>query len=363
MSIALKQTVVPSYGRHETFTLRHTWAKRGYDLVADPNYLSQADALRANYYPFNEADVHHTLGVGKNMARSIRFWLQACRLVEERKEGRATLGSPTTFGQALLDDVDGLDPYLEDPGTWWLLHWMMVSPGSHLPVWWAAFHTYNAVSFTTDQLFDHVRAQIEATSSWRVPKPPSDATVRRDVLALLRNYAGTAGSRRRDSIDDALDAPFVPLTLVRPADASNAYRFGIGPKPGLAPAVAAFACLDFLSRTEFSGRQALVASLTSEHGSPGRAFKLTEDDLGELLELAAHDAPEHLDFHEVGGSHAISVRGEDPLGVVAARVLHRYYVGCGSSAPEPLGPYLPWSEETELGEEEKVLRLEGRGWT
>lgn len=363
MSIGLKQTVVPTYGRHETFTLRHTWAKRGYDLIADPNYLSQSDALRADYYPFNEQDVHHVLGVGKNMARSIRFWLQACRLVEERKEGRATVGSPTTFGQALLDDIDGLDPYLEDPSTWWLLHWMIVSPGSHLPVWWAAFHTYNAVSFTTDQLFDHVRAQIEATSSWQAPKPPSDATVRRDVLALLRNYAGTVGSRRRDSIDDALDAPFVPLTLIRPSEASHAYRFGVGPKPGLAPAVAAFACLDFLSRTEYTGRQALVASLVSEHGSPGRAFKLTEDDLAELLSRAANDSSDCLDFLEIGGSLAIAARGESSLGLIAARVLHRHYSNLGSSAPEPNGPYLPWSAEIELNEEERVLRLEGRGWT
>lgn len=346
MGVAVKQSIHATFGRHETFTPRYAWLKQGYDaVVGDPAG-----------YVFNDSDAHHRLGVGKNQARSIRFWLQAFRLVEEHKvQGRrVSTGVPTVFGRALLDSPSegvpdapfGFDPWLEDSGTWWLLHWMALSPGGHLPAWWAAFHTFPAVEFTVEQLVDHVQAQVEATSSWNEPKPPNPTTVRKDVLALLRAYAGMSGSRRKDTDDDSLDSPLVPLTLVRETDELGRFRFGVGAKPGLPPAIAAFACLDFLSRTGATSRQALVATLASEQGGPGRAFKLTERDLSELLAEAAEAESDLLVMASTGGSDAISVAGGESLGMVAAELLRRHYQQT-DAGPQVLDtPYLPTSNPT-----------------
>jgi hypothetical protein len=343
MSLAVKQSINGTFGRHETFTPRYAWLKRGYDAVADPDFVRHAPARQDGWYVFNDNDAHHLLGVGKNQARSIRFWVQAFRLIEEVKVdgSRASVGHPTVFGDALLDDTTGLDPWLEDVGTWWLLHWMAFSPGGHLPAWWAAFHTFPVRVFTVDQLVEHVQAQVDATSSWNQPKPPHPGTVRKDVLAMLRAYAGTAGSRRKDSDDDALDNPLVPLTLVRETDELGTFRFGVGPKPGLPALVAAFACLDFLSRTSATSRQTLVATLASEQGGPGRAFKLTERDLTELLTDAADAAPDLIAMTSTGGSDALAVTAKGALGEVAARLLHRHYSKPGAACPEPDGPYFP----------------------
>jgi hypothetical protein len=344
MSVALKNSVVPLFGRHETFTLRYSWLKRGYDEVAEPDPSRDLGKWVSHEYVFNEEDAHHRLGVGKNMARSIRFWLQACRVIEEVKVPgrRAPVGHATSFGKALLDSETGLDPFLEHVETWWLLHWMMLSPGSRLPVWWATFHTFPAASFTTEHLLEHAEAQVEATASWNTPKSPHKSSIKKDVLALLRCYAGTAGSRRRDLVDDELDAPFVPLTLVRPVDA-HTFRFGIGPKPGLSPAVATFACLDFLDRTGSTSRHVLIASLAAEQGGPGRAFKLTEQDLNVLLEQAALANPDLLQMNFTAGSNAIAVLGQRSLGQTGALLLQRHYAELGSQAPQPAHAYLPWS--------------------
>lgn len=347
MGLAIKQSLNATFGRHETFTPRYSWLKRGYDAVADPDWTANNKrALTGDYYVFSDDDAHHELGVGKNQARSIRFWLQAFRLIEEHKvEGRRTpMGEPTIFGDALLDSVSGLDPWLEDVGTWWLLHWMALSPGGYLPAWWTAFHAFPAVEFTVDQLVEHVQAQVDATSTWNEPKAPNPSTVRKDVLAMLRAYAGTSGSRRKDSDDDSLDNPLVPLTLVRETDEPGRFRFGVGPKPGLPPAVVAFACLDFLSRTGATSRQTLVATLASEQGGPGRAFKLTERDLLGLLSEAADANPDLLVVTSLGGSDALAVVGEGALGIVAAEVLYRHYRQLGASCPAPETPYLPTSQ-------------------
>ncbi|GGI09353.1 DUF4007 family protein [Egicoccus halophilus] len=350
MSVAIKQSLHATFGRHETFTPRYSWLKRGYDAVADPDYLTDLRA-RDGEYIFNDDDAHHRLGVGKNQARSIRFWLQAFRLIEEQKVPgrRAPAGEPTILGQSLLDTVSGLDPWLEDTGTWWLLHWMALSPGGYLPVWWTAFHTFPAVEFTIEQLLEHVQAQVETTSTWNQPKPAHRGTVKKDVLALLRAYAGTSGSRRRDALDDDLDAPLVPLTLIRETDEIGRFRFGVGPKPGLPAAVAAFACLDFLSRTGNTARQVLVATLASEQGGPGRALKLTERDLADLLAQAAEEAPGLIGMVNTGGSEALAVIGDESFGLVAARVLHAHYRRLGASSPEPETPYLP-SAQFHLGD-------------
>lgn len=332
MSITIKASITPAFGRHETFTPRYTWLKRGFEAIRqDPGLFARDDA-------------HFVLGVGKNMSRSIRYWLQAMRVVEEvpSPNRRMPNAVPTLFGQALLDTEHGLDPYLESPGAWWLLHWMALSPGGLIPVWWSAFHTFSAVQFTTDGLLDHISAQISA-SGWGEPHP---RTVRRDVLALIRCYAGGSGSRRADKVDDLIDAPFVPLGLLHSA-AEHGWRFGIGPKPGLPPAIAAFACIDFLSRTGHTSRQQLIATLASETGGPGRAFKLTERDMSGLLHRAAAEHPSLIAVSTTAGSEALVALGTDSLALVAAQIAAEHFRRLGSTVAPPAAPFLPWSAETE----------------
>lgn len=342
MAIGLKDTIEGSFGRHETFTIRYGWLKRGFDLALVAPSL------------FYDDDVHHRLGVGKNMARSIRFWLSATRVMTElsdQDDGRRTLMTPTEIGLGLLvghdartsekayarrlkqlghPDLVGFDPYLEDLGSWWLLHWLMLSPGGSLPAWWSAFHSLTARTFTVEQLLDHVLAQVGATAAWCTPRPPSDATVKKDVLALLRAYAGTSGSRRADKADDMIDAPMVPLRLVHTTEEPGTFRFAMGPKPGLAPAIAAYACLDFMDRADLGGNQALVPTLAEEVGGPGRAFKLQERDLGDLLAKAAAAHPDLIAFRPLGGSDALHVTSDLPLPEVGARLLEAHYRRLGS---------------------------------
>lgn len=337
MALTIKDDLVPAFGRHETFTIRFGWLKRGFDeAIADPRL-------------FYSEDAHHRLGVGKNMAKSIRFWLAATRLMDELPDpddARRTVMHPTWFGLSLLageptanpdryraslctvaacwDGRVGFDPYLEDLNSWWLLHWMMLSPKGRLPIWWSSFHSFTPVAFTIDTLLEHSLAQVEATSAWCTPTAPKPATVKKDVLALLRAYAGTSGSRRRDKADDTVDAPLVPLQLIQESD--SGFRFTVGTKPHLAPEVAAFACLDFLDRTGATSRTALVPTLASEAGGPGRAFKLSSRELSDLLNRTATAHPDLLELSSTAGADTFVVASDAPLPHVAWRVLHRYYL-------------------------------------
>ena len=97
-----------SFSGHETFPFRYPWLKKGFDAVrTDGDVFARDDAIT-------------TLGVGKNMVRAIRHWCLAAGIVEENAARAGSL-KVTDRGQLLLAD-DGLDPYLEDPATLWLLH-------------------------------------------------------------------------------------------------------------------------------------------------------------------------------------------------------------------------------------------------
>ena len=68
---------------------------------------------------FNSPDAVSALGVGKNMVASIRFWSRAF--------GLSVNDIPTTFATFIFDSEKGFDPYLEDEGTLWLLHYYLIT--------------------------------------------------------------------------------------------------------------------------------------------------------------------------------------------------------------------------------------------
>lgn len=96
----------PIFSGHESFACKSHWLKRGYDFViAERN--------------FNDDDAVVYLGVGKNMVASIRFWLKSVGLLKE--------DHLEDISDYLFNDENGRDPYLEDIGTLWLLHFMLVN--------------------------------------------------------------------------------------------------------------------------------------------------------------------------------------------------------------------------------------------
>ena len=172
-----------TFARHETFHPRYGWFRKAYAFVAqDSGVFSRVDA-----------PVH--IGVGKNMVQAIRFWGLAAKLIEKASRStdrRASDLVPTSLGRRLFGD-SGWDRYMEDPGTLWLLHWLLLAPCSLLPVWWLAFNEFDAVEFTDDDLEASVQMQVAA--HW---VPPHPSSIRKDVSALLRTYApaGTVGTDR-----------------------------------------------------------------------------------------------------------------------------------------------------------------------
>jgi hypothetical protein len=305
----LDESCAPVFARHETFHPRWGWIKKAFDGASQSPRVFTAD------------DATLQLGVGKNMVRAIRFWAHSAKAlthIDDPERVRTPLSVPSRIGTALFAE-SGWDPYTEDPGTLWLLHWLLLAPRSDLPVWWSAFCEFGAVEFTDEQLTDFVSDQIGAVSSWHQPHPSS---VAKDVSCLLRTYATSADSGRTQAFDDIVDCPLRELGLLRCLDPSGrVYRFTVGPKATLPPEIMLYASLDFLARTDAHAHTVTVSRLASEAGAPGRAFKVTETDLVDLLEAAAGQA----DTVRLARPAGIAQVGFDGTPAAAATAVIRAY--------------------------------------
>ena len=263
-----------TFARHETFHPRYGWFRKAYEFVARDSGV------------FSRVDAPVQIGVGKNMVQAIRFWGLAAKLIKKAARStdrRASDLVPTPLGRRLFGD-SGWDQYMEDPGTLWLLHWLLLAPCSLLPVWWLAFNEFDAVEFSDDDL--EASVQIQVAAHWTTPHSSS---IRKDVSALLRTYA-PAEQSGRTAVDDLLDCPLRELNLIRRSTATNRYRFSTGPKPTLPPAIVAYAALDYLARIDTGGTTATISRLAHEPGAPGKVFKLTEGELLAALEPAIDDS-------------------------------------------------------------------------
>lgn len=290
-----------SFTGHETFPFRYTWLPKAIQSLGEHPDL------------FTRDDATVILGVGKNMVRSIRHWSEAVGIVESPSRGQYR---PTELGNALLGP-EGWDPFLENPGTLWLLHWRLVSRWERASAWYLAFTRWADETLTRDQLVDWLMKLIEDES----PTTRSTrASLKRDVDTFLRTYTPSNPSRSRP-LEDTFDCPLVELGLMEKVD-RGIYRFIRGSKPTLPNEIVLYAVLDFWECIGNEQNTLAFESLLYAPGSPGRGFKLTEN----ALALQVEQFPEWgcLRYDDTAGMRTI-LRSSKPISTL--EILDRYYGG------------------------------------
>jgi hypothetical protein len=151
---------------------------------------------------FNNDDAVVELGVGKNMVSSIRFWMKAFNLLTQADE-------LTDFAHRLLSD-DGYDPYMEDEGTLWLLHYQLVKKG-FASIYYIVFNELRRekIEFTKDNFISYIKRKAETEKSFHFnPK-----TLQEDFSVLLKMYLRSeAQSKDRE---DSFSGLLTELDLVK----------------------------------------------------------------------------------------------------------------------------------------------------
>jgi len=228
---------------------------------------------------------------------------------------------PTNCGVGLLGP-DGLDPQMEDPATWWWIHWMLLAPRSLLPVWWILLNEMNVVEFD-DALAERVCVDTVEASPW---DSPNVSSIHKDVTAFFRTYAESTSGRGR--FDDQFGSPLRELRLLTPS--TTGHRLATGSPRNLPGEIVLAAIMDFLALTSTSASTASLSRLASEPGSPGRIFRLSEENLAQLIAPVIEDS-KVLTLTAPAGAVQLAWRG-DPQDL-GQRLLCDYF-GADSDGPQ-----------------------------
>jgi hypothetical protein len=302
----LAEAAHSSFARHETFAPRFGWLHKAYIRVKD------------NPTTFIDEDAPVKLGVGKNMVNAMRYWSKAFKLTREHpsEDGKtkALIASPTWEARWLLDE-DGADPYLEEPGSLWLLHWWLVSsrPGAKCwaPTWYTAFHLAPFAKFTVADMTRIVMRHV----NFSFPEGPVEASIAKDVDCLTKMYARSpaerAGGKKtgssKSTFEDLLACPFRELDLVTAIGTrgNQEWQFTTASRNSLPARVLVYACLDYASRETSSPGSISLARLANEPGGPGRAFRVRESEIVAAVDKVAGERPD-LDRIDAVGQRSIS---------------------------------------------------------
>ncbi len=300
------QLKTASFSGHESFPFRNTWLTKGVLACSrDPTIFTKDEAMVV-------------LGVGKNMVQSIRHWCLATRVLEEDPQAKNNRGRrlrPTVLGEKVFLGQGGWDPYLEDVGTMWLIHWSLVTNPERATTWRLAFSFLHQPEFTRHGLERAVAGLAARLPNVRATRE----TIRRDVEVFIRTYVGASASFHLP-LEDSLDCPLVELGLITELEAHDLYAFARGPKDSLPDAVLLFALWEYTRRYP-QRRTFNFGELAYGAFSPGQAFKLDEASLADRLDRLPELTDGAWQFSETAGRAQLLV-GTDLDGLA---ILGEYY--------------------------------------
>jgi len=259
------------------------------------------------------------LGVGKNMVSSIRYWLRAARMISE------TGSEATELGRFLLDPRRGEDPFLEDEGTLWLLHWLIASNATSATTIAWFFNKFHKPHFNQQELRAALGAYLK--SSVVAHRRPAASTLRADVSVLARMYARhrVQGS---GPVEEMLDSPLAELGLIAETG-KHSYHSAFMERRGLPCEILGFSLIELLrSRGASNAPLEDLRQSSDDFVAPGTVFRLSEAGLMVKLEELARTYPKLFDLRETAGLRQLYLRQEVP----AIEMLKAYY-GKASSLP------------------------------
>jgi hypothetical protein len=182
---------------HDTFFIRQGWLSKGMKYVHDkPDLFVTKDE--------NPMDV---LGIGANMVKALRYWLQAVGLTEEPNSGRR-VQTFTPLGQSIFKN----DRYIEELGTLHLLHYRLSSNKADATAWYYFFNEFNMSEFSRDDFVEFLQRRIRMEDS---NVEVAIRSLNDDFSCIINTYLPRykSGANRVDP-ENNIDCPFSELGLI-----------------------------------------------------------------------------------------------------------------------------------------------------
>ncbi|MEX0810565.1 MAG: DUF4007 family protein [Chitinophagales bacterium] len=286
------------FSGHDSFICKQFWLKKGYDFISENKSFSDDTAVI-------------DLGVGKNMVGSIRYWLKSFGIADENDSLQHV--SDYLFAE------NGKDPFIEDIGTIWLLHYHLVAQGK-ASIYSLVFNQFRKerFDFTKSHLHNFIkRACLETESNY------NENTVNTDINVFLKNY--TKPKTGKISVEDDFigllqDLDLLKqykLTNVEAKEFSNWYKIDNEKREDLPFQIVLYAILNKLKDQENS---ISFKEMQIGFNAPGLVFALNAEGLFNKIKAITEYYPEII-FSETAGNQVLQFKSKPEK----FEVLNDYY--------------------------------------
>ena len=246
---------------HETFFIRKGWINKGLKYVnKNPDVF-----IDKVYRP---SDV---LGMGNNMVKSLRYWMQATGLTEESKTGKRT-----QHFTELGDIVRKYDPYVEELGTLCLLHYKLAQNRELATSWYFFYNIFNQKEFSKYDFVDALNKYLRVNGLEVAERSLDD-----DFNCLINTYISRSIlSPEKQQPESNIDSPLGELGLIAVANKKEKTFRKVIPSINVIPVEIA---MHIIKDNAKGKREIQISNIYNGENNLGKVFNLDMISLMSIL--------------------------------------------------------------------------------
>jgi len=238
---------------HETFYIRKGWLSKGLRNV------NRDKAVFIDSIDNNSMDV---LGIGSNMVKALRYWLQAVGLTEEPKSGKR-YQTLTGFGEDVLQN----DPYIEEIGTLQMLHYNLATNYEMATSWYYFFNEFNLSEFTKEDFITEIKKYLKG-----IGVDPKERSIEEDFICIINSYIPRSKvNPEKIEPENNIDCPLGEIGLIDIVDKKQKIYKKSAPLKEMMHPLIAYATIIGQIKEE---KEIRISELLNEPGSIGKIFNL-----------------------------------------------------------------------------------------
>ena len=275
------------FGHHQSFYLRVNWLSKAMKHLKDnPRF-------------FHDEHGFEQIGLGRNMVKSLRYWVVATGIMaEDKDDDKKPIHQLTELGEL----VQTYDRFIRLPLTSAVLHQMLASNQDQATTWYWYFNDYGHRTSPNEVL-------LSALSDWvnqNHNRPVSGNTLKRDLDCLKLMY--TAKPKNEDDPEEVVTSPLSQLGLLHDTKEQFVKR-----SPELAELdldSLYFGLLIYCQREQVDS--VTLEEIQVKPGLWGRLFHLSSSQILEALEWLHADSRYPVSFVRTNQIYSLNIETEDP---------------------------------------------------
>ena len=283
---------------HESFYIRDGWIRKGVMAITENPYIL------SNIY-----EAIDILGVGSAMVKSIRYWLQAIGLTEEKRGIKSKRYQELTegFGKVIFEK----DQYFEDLGTLYLLHYKLATNKELATSWNLFFNSIKATEMTKYHIEEVLKQLILNIDPQYIV---SERSLSDDCNCILKTYF--AEKDDFDNPEDNMICPFSDLGLIKKININGREEViykTIPDKNKLDRLIVLYVIIDNLGEKTST----TIKSLIEDENNIGKIFNLDKNSVNSYIDILENEG--YLRVNRTAGLNTIYPTE------LAVDILNKYY--------------------------------------